>query len=97
MKKATKSSKKGEDGEDQGGGPAEMPDSSWESSFDPDDPQVQFSFAGVGKYSLQELEDEVQELARWSGVADWILQALRRGIAIHHAGMNKAYRSLIEA
>jgi hypothetical protein len=74
-----------------------MPDASWEASFDPDDPQMQFSFAGMGKYSLQELEDEIQDLARWSGVSEWILSALRRGIAIHHAGMNKAYRSLIEA
>jgi hypothetical protein len=50
----------------------------------------------MGKYPREELDEDIRELARWSGVSSWILSALKRGIAIHHSGMNKAYRSLIE-
>jgi superfamily II RNA helicase len=88
---------KGPAGEEVGAAnPSDLPDMSWEASFQPDDPQPQFSFAGLGKYSRDELDEDIEELRRWSGVADWILDALSRGIGIHHAGMNKAYRSLVE-
>lgn len=70
---------------------------SWESSFNPDDPSPQFSFAGERTgYSKAELDQDISDLRRWSKTPDWIVEALRRGIAIHHSGMNKAYRSLIE-
>lgn len=65
----------------------------WQSSFDPEAPSEGFSFAGRRP---ADLEEDIEELARWTGTQPWVLQALRRGIAVHHAGMNKRYRSLIE-
>lgn len=70
-------------------------DSSQQSTFDPDDPVPQFSFAGWRKYSREELDADIDELA-WTTTPQWARDALRRGIGVHHAGMNKAYRSLIE-
>ncbi|KAJ6601172.1 hypothetical protein DFH09DRAFT_1257794 [Mycena vulgaris] len=69
----------------------------WESSFDPDDPSPQFSFAGPASYSKQELAEHIEELHRWTSTPDWALEALRRGVGVHHAGMHKKYRSLIES
>jgi hypothetical protein len=40
----------------------DMPQASWEASFDPDDPLPEFSFAGTSKYSREELDDDVMEL-----------------------------------
>jgi ATP-dependent RNA helicase DDX60 len=88
--------RKGKQDDDVLAEPTELPDASWEASFQPEDPLPQFSFAGPGKYSRDELDADIKDLRRWSGVKDWILDALRRGIGIHHAGMNKAYRSLVE-
>jgi ATP-dependent RNA helicase DDX60 len=79
----------------------EIPDDgesiSWQTSFDPDDVLPQFSFAGITRdYSREELEKDIMELRLRAHLAPWIVQALRRGIAVHHAGMNKSYRGLIE-
>lgn len=63
----------------------------WESSFDPDGPLPEFSFAGA--YSRSELDEELGDL--WN-VDSWLIDAALRGIAVHHAGMNKSYRSLAE-
>lgn len=71
-------------------------ESSWEASFDPDEPSPQFSFAGTSAYSKADLQKEIDDLARWSSTDPKALRALRRGIGIHHAGMNKGYRSLVE-
>ncbi|KAJ7686854.1 hypothetical protein B0H17DRAFT_1071320 [Mycena rosella] len=70
---------------------------SWESSFDPEEPSSQFSFAGITSYSKSDLAEEIQALRRWSSTPDWALAALERGVGVHHAGMNKKYRSLIES
>jgi len=73
-------------------------DLSWESSFDPNHPSLQFSFVGHGtSYSISDLEADTptKELS-WSNVPPWAMKALRRGIAVHHAGMNKHYRTLVE-
>ena len=71
-------------------------DSSWEQSFDPDDPSPQFSFAGTHtSYSKTELDSDIANLA-WVSIQPWAIACLRRGIAVHHAGMNKRYRSLVE-
>jgi len=73
--------------------PVEAKEHSWESSFDPEEPSPQFSFAGTrSSYSGNELEADL----RWSHTKPWVIEALRRGIAVHHAGMNKKYRSLVE-
>jgi superfamily II RNA helicase len=75
---------------------ANVRDSSWEQSFDPNDPLPQFSFAGVYKtYSKSELKEDIDGIA-WTSIPHWALACLRRGIAVHHAGMNKRYRSLVE-
>lgn len=70
------------------------PDSSWESSFDPDDPSPQFSF--LGKKCSKAILNEAIEDIRWTTTPEWAKDALRRGIGIHHAGMNKHYRTAVE-
>lgn len=77
-------------------GPTETQSSSWEASFDPEDPSPQFSFANTTKYPKAEMEEAINGLVRWGNVKDWVVKALLRGIAVHHAGMNKQYRSLVE-
>jgi superfamily II RNA helicase len=67
---------------------------SWENSFDPNEPSPQFSFTGITTYSRSDLAKNIQELRRWA--PDWALDALERGVGVHHAGMNKKYRSLVE-
>ncbi|KAI0034854.1 hypothetical protein K488DRAFT_44574 [Vararia minispora EC-137] len=76
--------------------PTPTEDESWESSFDPDDPSPQFCFVGsYAAFSKSDLEKEIEDM-RWRGIPQWALNGLRRGIAVHHAGMNRAYRSLVE-
>ncbi|RPD67074.1 P-loop containing nucleoside triphosphate hydrolase protein [Lentinus tigrinus ALCF2SS1-7] len=78
--------------------PAAEADTSWEASFNPDDPSPQFSFAGMSPaFTKEDLEDEIQSLARWSSAPEWALKALRRGVGVHHSGMNKHYRTLVES
>ncbi|KAK0232741.1 hypothetical protein IW262DRAFT_1326544 [Armillaria fumosa] len=67
----------------------------WESTFDPDAPLDNFSFAG--QYSAEDLDEAINDV--WSEY--WkskpvLLAALKRGIAVHHSGLNKGYRSLVE-
>lgn len=81
---------------DKEGAPQGAAESSWEASFDPDEPSPQFSFAGTSSYSKDDLDKEIDDLARWSTTDSRALKALKRGIGIHHAGMNKGYRSLVE-
>ncbi|KAJ6557124.1 hypothetical protein B0H10DRAFT_1967384 [Mycena sp. CBHHK59/15] len=68
---------------------------SWESSFNPDHPSSESSFAGTASFSTSELTEHIDDL-RWSNTPDWALEALMRGVGVHHAGMNKIYRSLVE-
>lgn len=82
---------------DQDSPAAPLQEHSWESTFDPDDPSPQFSFAGSHtSYSLVDLEKDIQGLSWNTSIQPWAFDALRRGIAVHHAGMNKQYRSLVE-
>lgn len=69
----------------------------WEESFDPDQVLHDFSFANpVSSYTRSELEQDVKRL-QWGGrVPKWAFDLLRRGVGVHHAGMNKGYRSLVE-
>ncbi len=75
--------------------PQEGEDQSWESHFDPEDPSPQFSFANTSAYSKEELLADIAEL-RWTSTPDFLFRALRRGIAVHHSGMNKTYRVFVE-
>lgn len=70
---------------------------SWEASFDPSEPSKDFSFAGhYVNVSKEDVDKEIASLAEWSKVDKRALAALKRGIGIHHAGMNKAYCRLVE-
>lgn len=71
------------------------PAPSWEASFDPEDPSDQFSFANTRAYSMAKLDEDIRAL-RWTSTEGWAFDVLRRGIAVHHAGMNKGYRTLVE-
>ncbi|KAG2105879.1 uncharacterized protein F5147DRAFT_761885 [Suillus discolor] len=73
--------------------------SEWQASFRPDDPLSDFSFAGQGiSYTPSELEEDIADFARRRlFLPEWAMKCLRRGIAVHHAGMNKGYRSLVES
>ena len=62
-------------------------------SFDPGASIEKFSFANNKKLSQEELGDYCKELQK-RGVEEWLLKALGRGIGIHHAGMNRAYRQV---
>ncbi|KZP15484.1 P-loop containing nucleoside triphosphate hydrolase protein [Athelia psychrophila] len=68
---------------------------SWDSSFDPKDPSPQFSFTNA--YSKTDLDADIAHLPWRTNIQPWALQCLRRGIAVHHAGMNKHYRGLVES
>ena len=68
---------------------------SWESSFNPGDPSPQFSFASTSAYAKEELLADISSL-RWTSTPDFLFRALRRGVAVHHSGMNKTYRILVE-
>jgi hypothetical protein len=70
-------------------------DHSWESYFDPEDPSPQFSFAGSSAYPKEELLADINSLS-WTSTPDFLFRALRRGVAVHHSGMNKTYRILVE-
>lgn len=60
-------------------------------SFDPDEPREEFSFAVPNKVEKTEIEDYFRKM-EWWGVSKLLMRALRRGIAVHHAGMNRHYR-----
>ncbi|KZV68765.1 P-loop containing nucleoside triphosphate hydrolase protein [Peniophora sp. CONT] len=72
-------------------------DRSWESTFDESQPSEEFSFIGSQTaFSLADLEKEIDSLRWSSSIPEWAYHALRRGIAVHHSGMNKGYRNLVE-
>ncbi|KAG1823796.1 uncharacterized protein BJ212DRAFT_703338 [Suillus subaureus] len=73
--------------------------SEWQASFRPDDPLPDFSFAGQStSYTASELDEDIADLERRKpSPPEWALKCLRRGIAVHHAGMNRGYRSLVES
>lgn len=60
-------------------------------SFDPNAPCEGFSFAVSNKAEEAEMDDYFKKMER-RGVSKWLMRALRRGIAVHHAGMNRHYR-----
>ena len=63
--------------------------------FDPDAPIDGFHFADKKRLQRAELEGHFHALRR-IGLAEWLMQALTRGIGIHHAGMNRKYRQAVE-
>lgn len=70
-------------------------DTSPYASFDPEAPVEGFHFANKKVLQPSELA-EFQERLRRRYVAQWLCDALNRGIGVHHAGMNRAYRQVVE-
>ena len=69
----------------------------WQATFDPNAPLPQFSFAGQHtSYTQNMLEEELKHLVRRTSTPQWALFCLQRGIAVHHAGMNRHYRTIVE-
>ncbi|KAH8704387.1 hypothetical protein GQ44DRAFT_820072 [Phaeosphaeriaceae sp. PMI808] len=68
--------------------------SKWDG-FDPHAPINGFHFANAKKLLQSELDDYKQQL-RQRGIAEWLISALNRGIGVHHAGMNRKYRQVVE-
>lgn len=60
------------------------------ASFDPDEPLERFSFADTTKMQASEVEVIVQPVQ--GQVADWMIDALRRGLGVHHSSLNREYR-----
>lgn len=63
--------------------------------FDPAAPVDGFHFADSKRCSPSELEEYIRQL-RWKHVPEWLISALTRGIGVHHAGMNRKYRQIVE-
>ena len=64
-------------------------------TFDPTAPLDRFSFANIKKGDRQLLEQSIYHFKR-VGVSEKLIQAFRRGICVHHAGMNRWYRQAAE-
>jgi hypothetical protein len=98
-KPSTKSTSKGKDADEPGLTKAELDreEASREAdpleSFDPNDAMPEFSFADSTKISHQELETMLKPL-KWVDMDKDIILALRRGLGVHHAGMNRKYRQM---
>ncbi|RYO90005.1 hypothetical protein DL764_008518 [Monosporascus ibericus] len=73
---------------------ATQEDSPWKS-FNPDDPIVEFSLADNTKISKEELDKRVDTL-EGHAIKPRVIKALHRGIGVHHAGMNRQYRQIVE-
>lgn len=92
--------KKGKKGNDQ----ISREDRMWEEataeasvfeSFDPEAPLEGFHLTDVKKLTPSEFEVHAQELRR-RFVPERLIAALRRGIGVHRAGMNRKYRQVCE-
>lgn len=64
-------------------------------SFDPEAPVDSFHVADMKKLSPSEFNEYANQL-RWRSQPEWLIDALKRGIGIHHAGMNRKYRQVCE-
>ncbi|KAK8139595.1 hypothetical protein PG984_000718 [Apiospora sp. TS-2023a] len=63
------------------------------ASFNPEAPLDEFSFADKTKLTNSDLEEEFLKPLK---VPREFLDALKRGIGVHHAGMNRQYRQVVE-
>ncbi|VTT60116.1 unnamed protein product [Fusarium fujikuroi] len=64
-------------------------------SFDPSTPLDYFNFAGSKVMEQRDVDDLVLRLNPQK-VQPWLIDALRRGLGIHHASMNLRYRRIVE-
>lgn len=63
--------------------------------FDPDAPVEGFHFADHKKLQKSELDEYIKQLGR-RHIPQWLIDAVTRGIGVHHAGMNRKYRQVVE-
>lgn len=63
--------------------------SPWKS-FKPNDPLEQFNFADTKKMQMSEVYEMISALK--GQVEPWLLEALRRGLGVHHSSLNRQYR-----
>lgn len=100
-RKPTKPAKKTKGEDDEGGSKVDrMREESSDGAsafdlFDPEAPQEDFSFANPKALQKAELDEYIRAL-RWKNVKEDLLDLLRRGIGVHHAGMNRKYRQCVE-
>jgi superfamily II RNA helicase len=100
-RKPAKPSKKGKGDDEDGGSKLDrMKDESTDGSsiydlFDPEAPQPDFSFANPKVLPKLELDQFISALRR-KHIQEDLIDLLRRGIGIHHAGMNRKYRQCVE-
>ncbi|KAK3987235.1 hypothetical protein QBC44DRAFT_331951 [Cladorrhinum sp. PSN332] len=99
-KKVT-SKRKGDDEDDGPLGKAESAreeasqDGSTWASFDPEAPLAQYSFADTTSMTATELEERLWPLQR-EAIPPALVNGLKRGIGVHHAGLNRKYRQAVE-
>ena len=65
------------------------------ANFDPDAPVDGFHFASRSKADASELNKYYGQL-KWRNLPTWLVDGLQRGIGVHHAGMNRKYRYIVE-
>lgn len=95
MKRTKKNADKDEDAPEQP--EAEVDEVGWQESFDPTAPDPNYSFIGLkNTYGDQDMAEELARLERRNACPLWMLRALRRGVGIHHSGLNRRYRQLVE-
>ncbi|KAI9039192.1 putative DEAD/DEAH box helicase [Aspergillus affinis] len=70
-------------------------ESSLYESFDPDEPVAGFHLADMKCLSRSKFDAYVKEMRRRS-IPEWLIDGLKRGIGVHHSGMNRKYRQMCE-
>ena len=100
-KLAKPAKKANKDDEDEGGSKTDrMRDESSDGAsiydlFDPEAPQADFSFSDPKQLQKQDLAEYIRQLRR-KEIKEELIELLRRGIGVHHAGMNRKYRQCVE-
>ena len=97
MRKVKKGADKDEQREARQGQEEAQDDFGWQDVFDPTAPLPEFSFAGLkNTFGDQDMKEEIARLESRNVCPSWMLQLLRRGIGVHHSGLNRRYRQLVE-
>ena len=65
------------------------------ANFDPETPADGFHFAARHRAEASELDMYYGQM-KWRGLPPWLTDGLQRGIGVHHAGMNRKYRQVVE-
>lgn len=100
VKAVSKKKGKGDEDDDPSSKLDKMQDSAGDetnpyANFDPEAPVDGYHFAARQKAEVSELSRFFWQMNR-RGLASWLTDALKRGIGVHHAGMNRKYRQVVE-